>query len=507
MGKALARRAYATTLAIVLIVHCAAGQVEVAAAKNGAGGPDMPAYSLHVTFDDATRTLDGSLAVDWPNATGEPQAMLFFRLYPNADYYGAGQTTVSAVRVDGGAAMFALRQDATVLQVDLETAIADGAHAHIELDFVTTIPETSDASFGIFGGNAERGWSLADWHPILAGWEDGNGWYLDPPTRFGDPTFAESSTWELRLTTPAGLAVIGSGVEQQVETEAGTAVTRIVAGPGRDLTLTLLPELDDVEVTGRAAGGVEISVILPAGMAAPGLGEAIGEVAAASLPLFETWMGEYHDAELDVVAVPLAGAPAVAWNGLIWLDLDGIAADGVFDAGEADRLRFVLLHELAHLWIPGIVGSNNNDHGFMGEGLANALAILAGRELFGVEVAETWLRERVAAGYLAMVEAGEDGVADAPIANDSDAGDRARLVYGKAALGFEAIRQAIGDDAFFAGLQAYATMFRFGISEPSDLRAAWEDASGMDLTAMWRDWFEDDVTTVADVHAVLDGFA
>ena len=509
MGESLARRAYVTTLAIVLIVHSAGGRVQPVVATPGADGPAMPAHALVVTFDDVTRTLSGSLVVDWPNATGEPQAMIFFRLYPNAGYYGAGQTIVSAVRVDGEAASFALHDDATVLQIDLDSPIPDGAHVRIALDFITTIPESSDASFGILGGNAERGWLLADWHPILAGWEEGTGWYLDPPTRFGDPTFAQSATWELRLTAPAGLAVIASGTEKQEAADlvAGTVTTRIVAGPGRDLTLALLPEQADLETTERAASGVVIAISLPAAMAPPGLAEAIGDVAAESLPLFETWLGAYHDTELDIVASPLAGTPAVAWNGLIWLDLDGIAADGAFDASEDDRLRFVLLHELAHLWIPGIVGSNNNDHGFMSEGLANTLAILAGRELYGVDVAHTWLRERAAAGYLAMVEAGNDGVADAPLANDSDAGERARLVYGKAALGFEAIRQAIGEDAFFTGLRAYATAFRFGISEPSDLRAAWEEAAGVDLSSAWRAWFEDDVTTVADVHAVLDGFA
>jgi len=63
-------------------------------------------------------------------------------------------------------------------------------------------------------------------------------------------------------------------------------------------------------------------------------------------------------------------------------------------------------------------------------------------------------------------------------------------VYGKAALGFGEVRDTIGDDAFFDGLKAYVSEFRFGIAEPQDLKEAFETASGTDLDELWRHWFE-----------------
>lgn len=143
----------------------------------------------------------------------------------------------------------------------------------------------------------------------------------------------------------------------------------------------------------------------------------------------------------------------------------------------------------------------------MSEGLANTLSVLAIREVSGVEVAERFLRDSVAGGYRGMLEAGEDGIADAPITDGTDVAARADLVYGKAALGFEAIRQEIGDVAFMAGLAGYAADHRFGISTPDDLRHAFEEASGTNLAARWSFWFEEQVMTIADVDAVLDGFA
>ncbi len=77
------------------------------------------------------------------------------------------------------------------------------------------------------------------------------------------------------------------------------------------------------------------------------------------------------------------------------------------------------------------------------------------------------------------------------------------LAYGKGALGFLAIRNAIGHAAFTSALSSYADGFRLGIAEPADLLAAFEAASGQDLQALWTYWFESALTTMADVEALV----
>lgn len=472
---------------------------------------DVSRYDLDITFDPDSRTLRGTMSVEWVNTTGQPQEALYLRLYPNADHYGDGQTAVSSVTVDDQPVVATLWPDATVLEVASFRAIDPGEDVQLTLQFVTTIPTTFDASFGMLGGDPDTGWWLADWYPILAGWEERTGWYLDPPTRFGDPTFAESATYELTFTAPVEYLAIGSGVTTGVTANeaAGTVTTTVSTAPARDLTLSLLPESDTapIESVVRDVAGIAVRVSLPDDQAIRGLAEAILSIASSTLPLYETWLGQYPEDELDLASVPLAGASGVSWSGLVWLDLAPIVADGELSANEREQVRFVLAHELSHQWLAGIVGSNNNDHGFMSEGLANALSVLAIRDVAGVEAAERDLRERVASGYRRMLESEGDGIADAAIANETDIAARSHLVYGKAALGFEAIRQAIGNEAFFAGLAAYADDYRFAVSTPDDLRHAFENAGGVDLTSLWSFWFEDQVTTTADVDAVLDGFA
>jgi hypothetical protein len=508
-GRLVDRNALLATMAICLLLACGIAPLPTAAREAGASDPGH--YDMEISFDPEDRTLAGAMDVAWTNTTGQPQDTLYFRLYPNAAHYADGAMDVMSVAVDGAGVEAEPWPDPTVLEVPLGKAMAPGDETMLSLAFETVIPATSGASFGILGGDAGAGWWLADWYPILAGWEDGEGWYLDPPTAFGDPTFAESATYTLTLTAPARYLVLGSGMEadRNVDAATGEAATVIETSPGRDLTLSLLPDMPGEEpITLRDEGaGTMIRVTLPPELAIPGLAEAIAGIARETLPLYAAWLGDYPDSELDITAVPLAGATGVSWSGIVWLDLARIAEDGQLSPAEEASLRFVLAHELSHQWISGVIGSNNNDHGFLSEGLANALAILAIRETQGTAEARACLRECVAAGYRMMVEGGNDGVADAPITDETDIAARGRLIYGKAALGFEAIRQAIGDDAFLAGLAAYAAEFRFGISEPADLLAAFELAAGVDLDALWDTWFLDDRTTLADIDAVLDGFS
>lgn len=497
---------------LVLVLLCASllsGPANATSSTPEAAG-DFAHYDLEVSFDPESRTLAGSVTVEWVNTTGQPHESIYFRLYPNAAHYVDGETDVTSVTVDGRSAESAPWPDATVFEVETGRPVAPGDEVEIAFAFVTTIPTTSGASFGILGGDPETGWRLADWYPILAGWEAGSGWYLDPPTRFGDPTFAESATYELTFTGPDEYLVIGSGVTTGATggPSSGIVTTAISTAPARDLTLSLLPGTAATPHTAtREIGGITVRVTLPEEEAIPGLAETVLSIAADTLPLYESWLGAYPEGELDITSVPLAGAGGVSWSGIVWLDIEPVAEDGQLAASERERLRFVLAHELSHQWLPGVIGSNNNDHGFMTEGLANALGILAIREVSGAEEAERYLRSWVASGYRGMLASGQDGIADAPIADDTDIAARAHLVYGKAALGFEAIRQEIGDAAFFAGLAAYANDYRFAVSTPGDLRHAFEGASGVNLEPLWQFWFEERETTAADVDAVLDGFA
>ena len=124
------------------------------------------------------------------------------------------------------------------------------------------------------------------------------------------------------------------------------------------------------------------------------------------------------------------------------------------------------------------------------------------------------LRGDVAVRYVALLRGAGDAVADQPFP-DAPAGF-GDIIYGKAALGFLAIRLALGDDAFFAALRQFASDpapeasgFRFQVAEPSDLLAAFESASDdpVAVAALWAHWFDQATTTPDEVEQVIAEYA
>jgi aminopeptidase N len=153
-------------------------------------------------------------------------------------------------------------------------------------------------------------------------------------------------------------------------------------------------------------------------------------------------------------------------------------------------LESIVAHEVAHQWWYGLVGNNHHRHAFIDEGLTNYVSMVYFEEVYGEDEARFQLNLNLKAPYLTVLFTDGDQIVDQPTDDFSSQSAYVAAVYKKAALGFEAIRVEIGDDAFFAALQGYADDFQFEIAAPGDLKAAFEEASGQDLDELWRHWFE-----------------
>jgi hypothetical protein len=403
---------------------------------------------------------------------------------------------VSQVEVDGEWAQFdPAPEERAAMAVRPADPIAEGDEVTVRMTFTTILPTEDTPRLAMLGGDRDAGWRLADWFPMLAGWEDGEGWYLAPPTRFGDPTFADAASWSLRLAAPSAYTVIGSGrtVASERGRDPGFTVTTMEAETGRDMTLYL--RAGEARGLTREAASMQVRTYLPP-EADPVLARDVDQLISDALTRYTGWMGALPDRELDVVAMELDEQIAVTWNGMIWIDLDAISPGAV---------RFILAHELAHLWIGGVIGSNNNEHGFLSEGLANHLALLVLREVDGTEAAAETL-ESVAAPYRQLLERGGDGAADHPIMDDTDLRTYVALVYGKGTLGFEALRQDLGHEAYLDWLAEYADACWLAACSPGEAKTELASVAHGSAAAVWSHWFEEDDATVDELDGVVAGF-
>ncbi len=162
----------------------------------------------------------------------------------------------------------------------------------------------------------------------------------------------------------------------------------------------------------------------------------------------------------------------------------------VNDASVSDTVfaRFVAEHEIAHTWFPFYMGINETRYGFMDEGWATTLEYLIGQEDLGKPTADHFYKQfRVAAWT-----EDETGEALIPIMTPGDALTGPALgynQYGKAALGYLAVKDLLGDDLFRKSLHSYMNNWNGKHPVPWDFFHSFNTASGKDLNWFWNAWY------------------
>lgn len=448
----------------------------------------LPIYQITgslVPASDQPARIEGTLRLSFINFTDQIQNEIPLRLYPNFEDYGGGSMAITNVTVNGDPVWTGAGDgpgaDSTLMSIVLPTALSPGEGAEIALDFVTTIPIDPVTSYGMFGYFSDtQSYNLAQWMPLLAGWDPANGWVLDAPNTVGDPVFSNTAMFDIELTAPSDLTFVTSGA-QKTETTLGPLTThRWNAGPTRDFVISAGTNLAVMEQ--------QVGETMVRSWYFPGYEEPAATVlqyAVDAFSIFSQNFGPYPYSEMDLVQTRLgAQAAGVEFPGIMYIGSSHYYLDN-------DYLEFTVVHEVAHQWWYGIVGNNQYLHAFIDEALANESSMIYKEAVDGPEAAEEWIRGYLKRPFLSMLfgKSG-DQIVDQPSADFIANQPYARTVYGKGALGFDAIRRTIGDDAFFQGLQQYVADHRFGIAQPEDLLAALEAASGQDLRELWEHWFE-----------------
>ena len=450
----------------------------------------LPRYAIDATFEPATETglanITGTVELDYVNWTGTPQDELHLRLYPNNPQYGEGGMTLTGLALDGRPADGALALDDTLLSVVLESPLAAGDRLAVAVDFATTVPTDPVQGYGMlkFDSDLET-YALAHWFPMLAGIDADGAWLTEPLSENGDPVFSNAALFDVRLDAPSALVIVTTGNEVQSDADSGdTRIRRFTSGPSRDFVMAAS---EAFEVLEEQVGGTTVR-----SFALDGSEEGNRQVltgAAESLAIFNRLIGDYPYDELDLVQVPLGGGAAgVEFPGILYIGAD--LYEDPEPAGVGGFLEFVVVHEVIHQWWYAVVGNNQYVDAFIDEGLANDLTTLYYGERYGQALEEDQTNRFLKLPYFNLLFEDRDDVVDQPTDEFPNSNSYGAIVYGKGALGFRAIRDEIGDEAFFGALRAYYAEFQFGVATPDDLLAAFETATGRQLDEFWRHWFQ-----------------
>jgi hypothetical protein len=160
---------------------------------------------------------------------------------------------------------------------------------------------------------------------------------------------------------------------------------------------------------------------------------------------------------------------------------DGSNADTTFS-------RFVAEHEIAHTYMPFYMGINETRYGFMDEGWATTFEYLIGTADLGAQRATDFYKQFRVTRWINDPQPAED----IPIITPEDVlsgvayGNNA---YGKASLGYLAMKDLLGDAAFKTALHAYMDRWHGKHPIPWDFFYTFNDVTGQNLNWFWRAWY------------------
>lgn len=150
--------------------------------------------------------------------------------------------------------------------------------------------------------------------------------------------------------------------------------------------------------------------------------------------------------------------------------------------------RFVVEHEIAHTYFPFYMGINETRYGFMDEGWATALEYLIGISDLGKESATKFFQQFRVNRWINT----PNQESDIPIITPSNMLSGLGMgsnEYGKAALGYLALKDMLGDEMFKKALQGYMDRWHGKHPIPWDFFYSINDVTGQNLNWFWHSWY------------------
>jgi hypothetical protein len=441
-----------------------------------------PVYTITVSIDYENHKFQGHETVKYYNTEDVPLDQLYFRLFPNGQKsYGNGSLTASQVTANGQPVETQLSYNNSALNIQLPEILQPGKQTRIDMDFTGLVPvdfggNATPAGYGIYN-YSDGVLALSGWYPILAVFDQG-GWDLDPVSAIGDSVYSDTGFYTVDLSSPADLVVASTGIATQRKTTNEITQYRFISGPVRDFTMVMSP---DFKVSSRTVDSTRVnSYYLPGNSAG---GERALSVASDSLNIYNQHFGPYPFAELDVVDTPMRNASGVEYPGIV------LIADNLYENPQSPNFIVTVAHEVAHQWWYSAVGNDVIDEPWLDEALTTYSSSLYYEFMQGPAAAEglySYWQER----YQALAQQGMDDQIAQSLTHFEDLDPRiyGGIVYSKGALFFRALRQEIGDEAFFEALQTYYHDYQFKIAAGKDLLNAFERAAGRSLESFFQEW-------------------
>jgi len=489
-------------------------------------------YHIAVRLDEAKKQLRGTVTLDYTNNSPDSLAFLWLQLDQNMfqkdsrgmetiavekSRYGAYDTpfnggyTIQSIHTNEGVPLKYLIND-TRMQVFLPQSLhSKGGKIQLVIDYHYTIPDYGADRTGILPTQQGNIFSIAQWYPRMAVYDDILGWNVQPYTGPGE-FYLEYGDFDIAITAPAKDIVVCGGEllnpeevytaeqlkrwekakssDQTVLIRTAEEVLKANSSPQKHGELTWkfkLQQSRDIAWAASSAFIVDAARMnlpnnkqalaisaYPAESSGGNGWERATEYTKASIEYYsKKWYPYPYPVAVNVASV----VGGMEYPGIVFCDSKSMGDDlfGVTD------------HEFGHIWFPMIVGSNERLYAWMDEGFNMFMNSLS-RQLFnkgeyakapynGHELAQKYFKDDV-----------EPIMSSPQSMKESNIGT---LAYYKPQLGLTILReQILGEERFDRAFQTYIRYWAYKHPTPYDFFHTIENVAGENLSWFWRSWFQ-----------------
>jgi hypothetical protein len=414
-------------------------------------------YTLYALLDYHGHQLAVDETIRYTNQTGVSLGELVMAVEPNLK----GGFTLENILQDGVPLNFDLSGQR--LTAYLNQSLTPGAQATLALRFRIAIP--AKLREHPYGYDAYQT-NLTDWYPFIVPYS--NGWVLHDAWHLGEHLVYDAADFEVYVkTTDAGITFAVGALE-----EAGGEWTLYRLSGARTFALSAS---DQYLVVDSAVGAAVMRAYYFPGYETQGV--AVLNAMVRAVGLFESQFGPYPYGSLSVVQADLNDGQE--YDGLVFL---ATKFYNEYNGSARSNLVAIGVHEMAHQWWFGLVGSDQAMEPWLDEAMSVYSEAVFYKYIYPNSL-DWWWNFRV--NYF-----GPSGYVDTSIYEGGTFRAYVNAAYLNGANFMEALNYRMGDDAFYAFLKDYTSRYGRGRATAYDFFAVARQNTTEDISDLVKAYFE-----------------
>ncbi len=411
-------------------------------------GSDADCYFIDVEFSEDMKTALIAEDMMFTNDSGTNLDEIKFHLYPNAFKRGGvnekeilngeyGKIDILSVQIDGINRDFSLEgSDGQILTI--YGSINDDEAATVSISAELTLP-----SGGMRLGITENTVNLTGFYPVLCAYENGN-WRVDEYAAYGDPFMSDVANYYVTAAVPEDYLLAYGGEGMIYDAENGYNHYEITAVGIRDFGMCASKHFKTAET---AVMLTDKSVSVKYYYINDDTPKQTASVAADAIKVFSEAFGDYAYSSLTLAESAL-NAGGMEYGAFV------ILADNLSPV----EMKTTAVHETAHQWWYGAVGSDQLNDAWLDEGLTEFCTGYY-HKLKGDDQAFNSYIKRISSSYDGYRELqnkyGLSANMSRHLTEFISEGEYVSLTYLRGAMMFDAVLAIVGEENFNAALSNY----------------------------------------------------